>query len=80
MGGSQVRSSWFRVCLTALVLLAAMLVLPVVVEAREPQAVEQGTPPSNRYRQTTEDYNRRLVELNRSVSGESPIAPPSDYR
>jgi polysaccharide biosynthesis/export protein len=80
MGGLQASWSWFRACLTALLSLAAMLVLPLAIEAREPQAAEQSTPPSNRYQQTTEDYNRRLVELNRSVSGESPIAPPSDYR
>lgn len=66
--------------LTALALLVAMLVLPVAMKAREPQAIEPGTQPSSRYRQTTEDYNRRLIELNRSVSGESPITPPSDYR
>lgn len=80
MGGLQARWGRFRVCLTALVSLAAMLVLPLVIDAREPQAVEQSASPSNRYQQTTEDYNRRLVELNRSVSGESPVAPPSDYR
>ena len=80
MGGLEASSSWFRVCLTALVSLAAISVLPVAIDAREPQAVEQSTQPSNRYQQTTEDYNRRLVELNHSVSGESPIAPPSDYR
>jgi polysaccharide export outer membrane protein len=80
MGGLQARWSWFRVCLTAIVSLAAMLVLPVAMDAREPQAVEQSASPSNRYQQTTEDYNRRLVELNRGVSGESPVAPPSDYR
>ncbi len=80
MGGLQASLSRFRVCLTTLVSLAALLVLPVAIDAREPQAVEQSTQPSNRYQQTTEDYNRRLVELNRSVSGESPIAPPSDYR
>jgi len=80
MGSSQVSLKSFRVCVTALTPLAAMLVLGVATEAREPQAAGQGTSLSNRYQQTTEDYNRRLVELNRSVSGESPIAPPSDYR
>jgi polysaccharide export outer membrane protein len=80
MGSSQVSLKSFRVCVTALTPLAAMLVLGIATEAREPQAAGQGTSLSNRYQQTTEDYNRRLVELNRSVSGESPIATPSDYR
>ncbi len=80
MGSSQVSLKSFRVCVTVLTPLAAMLVLGIATEAREPQAAGQGTSLSNRYQQTTEDYNRRLVELNRSVSGESPIAPPSDYR
>jgi polysaccharide export outer membrane protein len=57
-----------------------MLVLGVATDAREPQAAKPGISLSNRYQQTTEDYNRRLVELNRNVSGESPTAPPSDYR
>ena len=80
MGSSQVSLKSFRVCVTVLTPLAAMLVLGVATEAREPQAAGQGTSLSNRYQQTTEDYNRRLVELNRSVSGESPIVPASDYR
>ena len=66
-------------CLTALMSLAAMLVAPLAIKAGEPQAAEQSTSSSNRYQQTTEDDNRRLVELNGSVSGEGP-APPSDYR
>lgn len=59
---------------------AAVLYAPLLANAQDPAAVAPAASFSSRYQQSTDDYNRRLVELNRNLAGDNSVGPPSDYR
>lgn len=63
---------------------AAASWLAASVLAQDAGPIGQSSDPSQRYRQTTDDYNRRLTDLNRALSVQARELPPgassADYR
>jgi polysaccharide biosynthesis/export protein len=76
------RSANIRSSLGAAGVMLATAVALFVSPARAQEPTDRGTeqPPPHLYQQTTDEYNRRLVEFNRKLSQQKSLPSAEDYR